>query len=35
MAFTTDEDRGVIFQYENLDRAAEYRVRLSLVLACY
>jgi hypothetical protein len=35
MAFTTDEERGVSFQYENLDRAAQYRVRLSLVRPRY
>jgi hypothetical protein len=35
MAFTTDEDRGVTFQYDNLDRAAEYRVRLALVRPRY
>lgn len=35
MAFTTDEDRGVTFQYENLDRSAAYRVRLSLVRPRY
>src|ERR1700722_14990711 len=35
MAFTTDEERGVTFQYENLDRAAPYRVRLSLVRPRY
>jgi hypothetical protein len=35
MAFTTDEERGVTFQYENLDRVAQYRVRLSLVRPRY
>jgi len=35
MAFTTDEDRGVTLQYENLDRSAAYRVRLSLVRPRY
>lgn len=35
MAFTTDEARGVSFQYENLDRAAQYRVRLALVRPRY
>ena len=31
MAFTADEERGVTFRYENLDRTAQYRVRLTLV----
>jgi hypothetical protein len=35
IAFTTDEDRGVTLQYENLDRSAAYRVRLSLVRPRY
>ena len=35
MAFTTDEERGVTFQYDNLDRAAQYRVRLTLVRPRY
>ena len=35
MAFTTDEARGVTFQYEQLDPQAQYRVRLSLVRPRY
>ncbi|HUE15866.1 MAG TPA: DUF4838 domain-containing protein [Planctomycetaceae bacterium] len=35
MAFTTDEERGVTFQYDNLDRSAQYRVRLSLIRPRY
>jgi uncharacterized protein DUF4838 len=35
MAFTTDEERGVTFQYEQLDPQAQYRVRLSLVRPRY
>jgi len=35
MAFTTDEDRGVAFRYKDLDRNAQYRVRLSLVRPSY
>ena len=35
MAFTTDEERGVTFRYEQLDPQAQYRVRLSLVRPRY
>lgn len=35
MAYTTDEKKGVTFQYDNLDPHAEYRVRLSLVRPKY
>jgi hypothetical protein len=35
MAFTTDEERGVTFQYDHLDRTAQYRVRLALVRPRY
>jgi hypothetical protein len=35
MAFTTDEARGVTFQYEKLDPQAQYHVRLSLVRPRY
>jgi hypothetical protein len=35
MAFTTDEERGVTFQYDHLDRTAQYRVRLTLVRPRY
>lgn len=31
MAFTTDEQQGVTFEYKPLDREAAYRVRLTLV----
>lgn len=35
MAFSTDEPRGVTFEYKNLDRSAQYRVRLTLVRPKY
>ena len=35
MAFTTDEERGVTFRYTDLDRDAQYRVRLMLVRPKY
>ena len=35
MAFTTDEEQGVTFQYLGLDPNAEYRVRLTLVRPRY
>jgi len=35
MAFTTDEEKGVTFQYNGLDPRAQYRVRFTLVRPVY
>jgi len=35
MVFTTDDDPGVTFEYRDLDRTAQYRVRLTLVRPAY
>jgi len=35
MAFTTDEEKGVTFQYDGLDPEAQYRVRFTLVRPVY